>query len=215
MSSPWYILVFIVLFLIVLYLVTEGVQYLYEQIIEQFAILNSELKLNLVVPPRKWLSFQSRYPSISGKFLDRHLSIVTTDIVIGGVTFPNTKITLDAMHYGKTMSISSETIYTMLKKLWGKNDISLKDPEFDRMFYITANDPKFVQRLLDRDIRDVMKESAFLQSGKFTLEQAQLKYEEQVSVFTVNRRRRIEKVILVMYMMTKRMEQLRDNPILR
>lgn len=192
-----------------LYIVTEGVQLLYDQIIEQFAILNAELKLTLHVPPRKWFSFESRYPSLSGVFLDRHINIVTDDVLVGGVTFPRTRIIIDAMHYGKTMTITSETLWTMLKKLWGKNDITLNDSEFDRMFYITANDPKFVQKLLDRDIRDVMKESAFLQEGKFTLEQAQLKYEEQVSVFTVNRRRRIEKVILVMYMMTKKMEQMR------
>ncbi len=134
--------------------------------------------------------------------------ISSKEVMIAGVAYPQTVIVVDVLHYGKTFTIGSETIYTILSKLWGKNDISLNDPLFDRMFYLTANDAAFLQKVLDPDIRDIMKANMFLQDGKFTLNQAQLRYEEQISVMTVSRRKRIEKIILIMYMMAKKIDHL-------
>jgi len=210
LSSPIYIIVFVAIFVLAFYLVTESIQFFYDQIIEQFAILAKELNLNLSVSPKKKFSIKSRFPLINGNYLKRNISISTKDILIGSVAFPQTQITLDVLHYGNTFTIGSETIYTTLKKIWGHTDVSVNDPQFDRMFYITTNAPSFVKKLLDKEIRDVMKENTYFQQGKFILEQAQLKYIEQISLITVHRRKRIEKVILVMYMMAKKIDSLNN-----
>ncbi|HRK28826.1 MAG TPA: hypothetical protein PK239_16245 [Chitinophagales bacterium] len=207
-NSPTYTVVFLFVFMFGLYLVAQAIQFLNDLVVEQFSVLNNQLQLELIVEPRRRFSFKRRYPLIKGKYLNRRLMISSKEVMIAGVAYPQTVIVVDVLHYGKTFTIGSETIYTILSKLWGKNDISLNDPLFDRMFYLTANDAAFLQKVLDPDIRDIMKANMFLQDGKFTLNQAQLRYEEQISVMTVSRRKRIEKIILIMYMMAKKIDHL-------
>lgn len=213
LTSPIYMLAFLAMFIVAFYVLAESIQFFYDQIIEQFAILANILKLKLTVPTRKRFSLSSRYPVVNGNYLNRNVNISTKEVLIGGAAFPQTQIVLDVMHYGKTFTIGSETIYSTLKKLWGHTDVSVNDPTFDRMFYITTNDPKFVQKLLDREIRDVMKENTYFQQGKFILEQAQLKYVEQISLITVHRRKRMEKVLLVMYMMAKKIDLMNEEAV--
>lgn len=208
-SSPTMTLL-LFLFLVAFYwAVSRAIEYLNEQIVAQFAALNHQLNITLNVPPRKTFNLEWAFPSLKGHYLGRQIDIVTLPTNIGGVSVPHTTITLDALHYGNTFEIKSENWITFIKKFWGKQDILTGDKHFDSRFYITSNNANFMRQLLDADIRDIMNREAFLQMGKFTLKESQLKYEEQVVINTDNDRERIEKIILIMYMMVKRMEYMR------
>ena len=193
--------------------VSRGIEYFNDQTIAQFSALNTQLGVSLEVPERKLFNLEWTYPALKGAYLGRHLHIAIRNMDMAGVAVPHTVITIDTLHSGKTLEISAETLVSTLKKIVGKQDVITGDAEFDRRFLIKSNDNGFVKKLLDDDIRDILKKEVFLKMGKISLKHSQMFYEEQVVVNTDNERRRIENIILVMYMIAKRMEYMRERKI--
>lgn len=203
----WMALIIGVFLLLFYILLGYAINYLNNRIIEQFAVLNTDLGLNIEVPPRKLLRLARRYPRLRGRFLQRSIEIKMYDKVVVGRPAPVTEIIVDILHYGNTFTIKSETWWTTLKKFFGKNDITTSDKEFDRLFYLEASNPGLLIKLLDEDIRDIMKYNVSLKSGILSAQQAQLIYQEQLAIGTTNERKRLEKVILIMYMIAKKLEK--------
>jgi hypothetical protein len=172
--------------------------------------MNLKVIIYLKIPEHKMFSLEWKYPFMTGNFLNRSLNIfmyVTNRI---GYPLPHTIVTIDVLHYGKTFSLKTESITTRAKRMAGMNDVIIGDPEFDDLFYIETNDPGFVGSLLeDDDIRELMIRHLNLNNARITLEQSQLKYDEQVILNTTEKRKRFEKVILLLYMLIKRMENTR------
>lgn len=193
--------------------VSRGIEYLNDRAIAQFAALNTQLNISLEVPPRKTFNLAWSYPSLKGLYLGRELIIKMNNKDIGGIAVPHTIITVDTLHSGNTLEISAETFFSTLKKAFGKQDVLTGDNEFDRRFLIVTNNNGFVKKLLDQEIRDILKKEVFLKMGKISLQHSRLQYEEQIVVNTDNERRRLENIILVLYMISKRMEYMRDKKI--
>lgn len=210
-SEPAFAIFLTVIAIFIFFLVTRFVQSLNNQTIKQFSLMNLQLKVGLNVPTKKPWSLDWLYPSLIGFFLDKHLSISMYTKQQNGFKSPYTSITIDAFHYGKTFKITTEGFYTKVDKLFGKDDILTRDKTFDRLFYVESNDPKFMVKLLDEEIRDIMKHDVFMSMGTFVLNQSQLRYDEQLVINTDKKRKRFEKIILVMYMMTKKMEMMRKK----
>lgn len=212
-TSPGMTLVLGLCLLAVYWSISRGIEYFNDQTIAQFAALNTQLGISLNVPTRKTFNLEWTYPALKGRYLGRDLHVSMKNIDIAGIGVPHTFISIDTLHFGKTLEISSETLFTTLKKTFGKQDVITGDAEFDRRFLIASNDNGFVRKLLDDDIRDILKKEVFLNMGTISLKHSQLHYKEQIVINTDNERRRLENIILVMYMLAKRMEYMRDNKI--
>lgn len=208
-ASPLMMLLLAFLLIGIYWSVSRAIEYINEQTTAQFAALNHQLKISLRVPEKKPFNLEWKFPHLKGVYLNKHISISMRNENIAGVAVPHTTITIDATHYGKTFEIKSETFWTFFKKRWGKRDVNTGDDEFDRQFYVTSNDHAFMKKMLDEDIRDIMKKEVFLQMGTFSLKESQLQYQEQIAINTDKQRIRFENIILVMYMMTKKMERMR------
>lgn len=214
-------------------MVSRSIRYLNDRNVEQFAYLNEELKLKLNTTDRSWFKLDWQYPSLSGTYLNRNISIIMFNADSFGITAPHTRIAVDALHYDKTLEIKSEGIYTQFEKMYFRatnftnriirailkyfgrylkpisHEVNIGDLDFDRRFYIISNDTKFTIKLLDKEIRDIMTKDVFLKMGKFELRQSQLFYTEQIVINTDFERQRLQKIILLMYMIAKRIEQIR------
>lgn len=214
-------------------MVSQSIRYLNDRNVEQFAYLNEELKLKLTTTDRSWFKLDWQYPKLEGIYLNRNISIVMFNADSFGITAPHTRIAVDALHYGKTLEIKSEGIYTQFEKMYFRaanftnriirailkyfgrylkpinQEVNIGDFDFDRRFYIISNDTKFTIKLLDKEIRDIMTKDVFLKMGKFELSQSQLFYTEQIVINTDFERQRLQKIILLMYMLAKRIEQIR------
>ena len=142
-------------------------------------------------------------------------------------------VTLDVVHYGKTFKLKPETFKSAMRKLklfklieflmkiffirkskWVRNmqdevDVITGDNEFDARFLVDSNDPFFITRLLDDKIRGILKKDVFKRVGEFSLNQGQLRYQEELVLNTDEERKRFENVVLVLHMMAKRMELMR------
>lgn len=234
---PQALLVLMLIAIGIFMLVSRSIRYLNDRNVEQFARLNEQLKLKLITTDRSWFKLDWQYPSMSGIYLDRNIIITMFNADVLGITAPHTRIAVDAFHYGKTLEIRSEGIYTQFEKIWFRaanfpnkiarailkyfgrylkpinSEVSVGDLDFDRRFYIISNDVQFTIKLLDKEIRDIMTKDVFLKMGKFELRQSQLFYTEQIVINTDFERQRLQKIILVMYMLVKRIESIRKNPI--
>ncbi|MBK8472220.1 MAG: hypothetical protein IPL33_08635 [Sphingobacteriales bacterium] len=194
--------------------VSRGIEYINDRTIAQFAAMNAQLKIALSVPARKAFNLAWSYPSLKGRYLERDLSISMKNKDMAGMSVPYTSMSIDALrHRGVTLEISSETLGSTLKKMIGKQDVLTGDIDFDRRFLIKTNNQKFIKDLLDEEIRDILKKEVFLKMGTLSLKDSELCYEEQIVVNTDNERRRMENILLVMYMLAKRMDYMRDGKI--
>lgn len=233
MVSPWSMLVLMLLALGVFLVVSRILRYLNDRNVEQFVFLNEQLKLQLSTANRSWFTLEWQYPSLAGDYLGKKITINMFNADVLGITAPHTRIIVDATHYGKTLEIRSEGIYTQFEKLWLRaavmqqrfvaailrhfgrepkpitDEVAVDDWQFDRRFFIMANDAKFAKKLLDDDIRDIMKNDVFMKMGHFRLLNSQLIYTEQIVINTDFERQRLQKIVLLMYMMAKRMEIIR------
>ncbi len=208
--DPVFFPAMLIFFVFIFWFISWGINLLNGQVVRQLNLLNKQLNIYLKIPEHKMFSLEWKYPFMTGNFLNRSLNIfmyVTNRI---GYPLPHTIVTIDVLHYGKTFSLKTESITTRAKRMAGMNDVIIGDPEFDDLFYIETNDPGFVGSLLeDDDIRELMIRHLNLNNARITLEQSQLKYDEQVILNTTEKRKRFEKVILLLYMLIKRMENTR------
>lgn len=85
---------------------------------------------------------------------------------MAGVAVPHTVITIDTLHWGKTLEISAETLVSTLKKIVGKQDVITGDAEFDRRFLIKSNDNGFVKTIGRRYTRHSEKKKCFWKWAK-------------------------------------------------
>lgn len=230
---PFALLFLLLLVIAVLLCVSLVIKYLNRLTLAQWAILNEQLQINLQMPERAWLELEWKYPSMDGMYLGKKINISMFNAEMFGITAPHTRIVIDAIHYGNTLEIRSEGVYTQFEKFWLKTnnlytrqiqkilhyfgrevvplkgEVAVGDLEFDRRFYVLTNNAGFVKKLLDPDIRDIMKNDVFTKMGKFVLNQSQLIYTEQININTDFERQRFQKIILLMYMMANRMERIR------
>ncbi len=211
----WEVVILVVLTAIMFLIVRGYVRWVNGKLIEQFQLLKAQLNtptpgVGIRAPVQGLFDFGWITVGLGGKFLNKNIVIYMHEKPGIMISTYYTTITIDVIHYGNSMAISTEGMKTFWDKYWGrkKTDIETGDKAFDQRFEVNGN-PKFVTGLLDDEIRKLMKEEVFKEMGTFTLNQSQLTYTEQVVMNTNYKRKRIEKIILVMFMMAKRMEYIR------
>lgn len=213
------VVVFIAIFLAALYVAAAVVVgYLNGQTLYHFQQLNRQLNLELKVKPGDFLNIKWIYPMLTGFFMDRFLRVYVAERKQGEKTIPYMRIELDALNYGKTFEIKTETLQIKYQKLFKKSDIITGDKAFDAQFFITSSmdaDAKrraaYVNSILDVEIRKQLLDRSFWHLGTLKLSQSIMEYEEEGVMNTERERKRIENIITAMYMIAKRMDMLRKQ----
>ena len=201
------VLILLLTLLLSFYIIRKVVDFLNDKIIHQYLLLNQQLNLELLIPPRRWYDLRWRYPSIRGTYLNRHLIIKVDD----KKPMAHTRITIDVFHYGRTFFIRKNDWMTWLKSFFKSKSIKTQNGAFNRYFLIESTDPRFILQLLDEPIIELMNEDIVLKNGVFKLEHGQVIFEEQYLIKNEDERDHTEKIILLLYMMAKRIDYMREK----
>lgn len=175
----------------------------------QYAFLNRQLRVHLDIPETDMFSFRWVYPSLQGKYLSRRIQIYTTTQAVGGREreAPFTTVSVDASFGGRSFSIRPEALGKRFTKFFYNKKRITEERSFDRKFDVNGDDLKYVGGLLDGAVRDILNQGILSRESYLEFNNGKFSYTEQTVINTSWERRRFEKIILVMYMIAKKMEQ--------
>lgn len=194
--------------------------------IEQYEILNEQLKLKMDIRPKtkfpfsffflnkranfdnQKFGFQWVFPTLSGMYLGQSMEF-SVDTVIE----PDSKreihysnIIVNASHTGNNFSIRSRTFRDKFR-IWGRKRFLTGDPTFDEYFQVETNNPSYIHTLFDTPIRQLIVNHTY-KKATLSLEKGQLNFRERKIMTNVKERKHFEQVILLLYMLAKRIDQI-------
>ncbi len=229
--APWWVPLSIIGTLIILLLLSsETINYLNARVYRQYQLLNMQLELNLSKPmrsqphlwwllPENWVpeskrsyfGFSRSYPSLTGRYLGRSLTISTEAKMINeNKSAIVTSVILDVFPVGRSFEITASGFGLSLAGLFKRNRSKTGDKSFDSRFSIHTDNPDYFLVLMDEDIRRVLKTDVFSDMGRLSLDGNLLTYEEAILPKDEYIRKKIERVVLVLYMIAKKMEYSMD-----
>ena len=171
--------------------------------------LNRQLRVHLEIPETSLFNFQWIYPSLQGRYLNRRIQIYTSTQSVSESKreVPFTTISVDASFGGRSFSIRPEALGKKFTKFFYNKNKVTQDKSFDRKFDVNGDDLKYVGGLLDGPVREILNQGILSRDSYLEFKNGQFSYTEQTVMNSGFKRRRFEKIILVMYMIAKKMEQ--------
>lgn len=184
------------------------IAYINGRVIKQFAFMNRQLRVHLEIPETRLFNFQWIYPSLQGQYLRRRIQVYTSTHPVpnGKREVPFTTISVDASFGGRSFSIRPEALGKKFAKFFYNKKKVTQDKSFDRKFDVNGDDLKYVGGLLDGGVREILNEGILSRDSYLEFKNGQFSYTEQTVMNANFKRRRFEKIILVMYMIAKKME---------
>ncbi len=184
------------------------IAYVNNRVIKQFAFLNRQLHVHLDIPETRLFNFRWIYPSLQGHYLQRRIQVFTSTQSVSNSKreVPFTTISVDAPFGGRSFSIRPEALGKKFTKFFYNKKKVTQDKTFDRKFDVGGDDLKYVGGLLDGAIREILNEGILSRDSYLEFKNGQFSYTEQTVMNANFKRRRFEKIILVMYMIAKKME---------
>ncbi|MFK7904822.1 MAG: hypothetical protein AB8B69_06840, partial [Chitinophagales bacterium] len=120
---------------------------------------------------------------------------------------PFTTISVDAPFGGRTFSIRPEALGKRFTKFFYNKSKVTEDKSFDRKFEVSSDDLEYIGNLLDGGVREILSEGILSRDSYLEFSNGKFSYTEQTVLNAGFKRRRFEKIILVMYMIAKKMEK--------
>ncbi|MEZ4888371.1 MAG: hypothetical protein R3E32_26820 [Chitinophagales bacterium] len=185
------------------------IAYINNRVIRQFAFLNRQLRVHLDIPETRLFNFEWIYPSLQGQYLQRRIQVYTTTqtVLDRKREVPFTTISVNAPFGGRSFAIRPEALGKQFTKFFYNKKKVTEDRSFDRKFDVNSDDLEYIGGLLDDAVREILNEGILSRDSYLEFKNGVFSYTEQTVLNMGFKRRRFEKIILVMYMIAKKMEK--------
>ncbi len=197
--------------------------------IEQYEILNKQLKLNMDIRPKTKFpfsifflnkaanfakykfGFQWVFPTLSGMYLGQSMEFsvdaVAQEDTERKVHYSN--LIVNVTHTGNSCHIRTRTWRDKLR-IFKRKRFLTGDATFDEYFQVTTNNADFLIILFDTPIRQLLVNHTY-QKATLELDKGQLTFRQRKVMTDMKDRKHFEQVILLLYMIAKRIDHLVDE----